>query len=258
MEPAKKRRVDSGKTGSGGVHPTAAASSTGGSGQHSIAMAGSAAGSSKHSTATTSLLFIDYGNVDGELQHHLIASARHSPAIDEMEQIKELIDELEPDIVVNPQIIKTKNTTWQLVANGWHEMSRKYIPLQNVDETLYTAYDGCLTTLRRFTPCSCDLKLFFVKIPKCKNSSVRYHVNQINREDIAHSMFALLAKEEAPCLVIGNCGFALASCLTFLLQYEQKTGCQRSEYSIHRAAKMVQAHFVAISQGNRSSGEVQV
>ena len=95
-----------------------------------------------------------------------------------------------------------------------------------MNELLYTAYDGCLTTLRRCAPCSYDLKLFFVKIPKCKNSSAGYCVSQTNREAIAHNMFALLAKEKAPCLVIGNLGFALASCLRLLTQFEIKTSIE--------------------------------
>ena len=44
--------------------------------------------------------------------------------------------------------------------------------------------------------------------------------------DIAHTIFALLAKEKAPFIVIGNLGFALASCLRFLWQFEEKTGIQ--------------------------------
>ena len=46
-------------------------------------------------------------------------------------------------------------------------------------------------------------------------------MNQANRADIAHTIFALLAKEKAPVIVIGNLGFAVASCLRFLLQFKE-------------------------------------
>ena len=101
-------------------------------------------------------------------------------------------------------------------TDDWEEVSREYVPLQKVNASLYTAYDGCLTTLRRLTPCKSILKLFLVRIPKCKQNSTRYCVNQANRADIAHAIFALLAKEKAPFIVIGNLGVALASCLRFL------------------------------------------
>ena len=96
MGSAKKRRVDTGSSGSGGVHSTAAATSTGGGGQHS--------------TATTGLMFVDCGYVDKELQNHLIESARRTPDSYVMEQIEEVIDEFEPDIVVKPKILQTTET----------------------------------------------------------------------------------------------------------------------------------------------------
>ena len=83
---AKKRRGGSG-SGSGGVRSTAAGSSTGGGSQHSTATAmepakkrrvdsgtstaagTSTGGGSQHSTATTSLLFADAGFVDDELKN---------------------------------------------------------------------------------------------------------------------------------------------------------------------------------------------
>ena len=150
MEPAKKRQVDSGSSGRGGVHSTAAGSSTGGGSQHSTATAmepakkrrvdsgssGSAGvrstaagtstgGGSQHSTTTTSLLFADADFVDDELKDHLIAGARRAPDESVMNQVKEVIVEFEPDICVDPARIKTKNTDWQLVADGWDDMRRE-------------------------------------------------------------------------------------------------------------------------------------
>ena len=96
-----------------------------------------------------------------------------------MDEVNEAFTEFAPDIYVRPTLIKTRNTDWQLEAHDWDEVSRKYIPLQKVNASLYTAYDGCLTTLRRSTPCDSILKLFLVRIPKCKYST-RYYVNQAN------------------------------------------------------------------------------
>ena len=178
----------------------------------------------KTSTATTSLLFADASFVDDELKDHVIADPRQARDENVMDEINEVVTEFAPDIYVRPALIKTKHTDWQLVADDWEEGSRKYIPLQKVNASLYTAYDGCLTTLRRLTPCKSILNLFLVRIPRCKQNSTRYCVNQANRADIAHTIFALLAKEKAPFIVIGNLGFALASCLRFLWQFEEKTG----------------------------------
>ena len=49
-------------------------------------------------------------------------------------------------------------------------------------------------------------------------------MNQTHRRDIAYPIFELLAIEKAPCIVIGNLGFGLASCLRFLLQFEEDYG----------------------------------
>jgi len=244
MDSAKKHRGGSG-SGSGGVHSTAAGSSTGGGRQHSTATAmepakkrrvdsgtstaagPSTGGGSQQSNATTSLLFADAGLVHDNLKDHLMAGSRQAPDESVMDQIKEVVTEFAPDIYVKPALIKTENTDWQLEAtDDWEEVSREYVPLQKVNASLYTAYDGCLTTLRRLTPCKSILKLFLVRIPRCKQNSTRYRVNQANRADIGHTIFALLAKEKAPFIVIGNLGFALASCLRFLWQFEEKTVIQ--------------------------------
>ena len=49
-------------------------------------------------------------------------------------------------------------------------------------------------------------------------------MSQANRAEIAHTIFALLAKEKAPFIVIGNLGFALASFMRYLLQFEEENG----------------------------------
>ena len=139
MDQAKKRRSDSG-SGSGGVHSTAAGTSTG--------------GGSQHSTATTWLLFADAGCFDEELIDHLIAGTPLEPDDIVMDEIQEVVNKFGPDIYVRPALVKSQNTNWQLIAtDDWSEDSRKFIPLQKLNASLYTAYDGCLTTLRRLTPC---------------------------------------------------------------------------------------------------------
>ena len=39
-----------------------------------------------------------------------------------------------------------------------------------------------------------------------------FYVNQADQADIARTIFDVLTDEQAPCIVIGNLGFALASC----------------------------------------------
>ena len=109
-----------------------------------------------------------------------------------------------------------------MIANhDWIEGCRRYIPLQKFDASLYTAYDGCLTTLRRLASCKSSLKIFLVRVPKCKLDRPCYCVNQANWVDISYTIFNLLAKEEAPFIVIGNLGFRLASCLKLITQFEE-------------------------------------
>ena len=43
------------------------------------------------------------------------------------------------------------------------------------------------------------------------------------------TIFLWLSQEKAPCMVIGNLGFALASCLRFLLQFEEETGIKLND-----------------------------
>ena len=116
MAPAKNRQVDSGSSGRGGVHSTAAGSSTGGGSQHSTATAmepakkrrvdsgsnggpsgrsnaagTSTGGGSQDSTATTSLLFADAGYFHKELKNHLIASPRQDAVESAREEIEEVL-----------------------------------------------------------------------------------------------------------------------------------------------------------------------
>ena len=185
----------------------------------------STASSSQHSTMTTTLLFADVAAVDSELQDHLVESARISQTEDLMSEVDEVLKEFKPDIYVSPTLIKTKGIHWRLATESWRLDSQKYIPLQNVNESLHTAYEGCLSTLRRFTPSDTVnvLKVFLVRLPKCKNTSTKYCLQGRNRAAVAKTIFNLLAKEEAPFLVLGNLGFTLASFLYFLEQFQDET-----------------------------------
>ena len=101
MAPAKKCRIDSGTS-------TVAVTSTG--------------GGSQHSTATTSLLFADAGYYDKELKRHLIAKPRQELDESVREEIKEVVEEFEPDIYVVPTLIKT---TKNRLAGGCKRLGQR-------------------------------------------------------------------------------------------------------------------------------------
>ena len=225
--PSANRRHHGSVSGSGGVHSTAAGSFTGGvepakkpsvdSGSSSDSETSTDDGS-QHSIAPTSLLFTDVGFVEDKLQGHIMEDSRHSPDPITVDDINELVSEVGPQIYVKPHLVKIQKTEWLLSIcqkTEWEEVGHQFIPLQN------TPYDGCLTTLRRSTPCKTILKLFNVRIPECQHDSI-YFLNQTKRADIARTIFALLDKEKAPFLVIGNLGFALATLLRCLRQFDEK------------------------------------
>ena len=200
--PTKTHRVDSGTSTNNGSQPW-------------------------YSKTITSLLFADNGYYNEILKGHLSAIARQEPDESVNEEIKEIADEFEPDIFVAPTLIKTTNTEWQLVADDWDKACFQYIPLRKANTLLHTAYDGCMTTLHRLTPrkeLQKIMKLFLVRIPKCNQKSTLFYVNQADQADIARTIFDVLTDEQAPCIVIGNLGFALASCVKFLLEFEEETG----------------------------------
>jgi hypothetical protein len=235
-EPARKRRVGSGTSADSETssdHFSVAGSSTGRANQllrqpvtpvkkrrvdtgASTDSETSSDDGSQHSIDSTRLFFTDVGFVENKLQGEIIEDSRHCPDKMTNDDINELVSEVRPDIYVKPHRVRTRETEWDLVAPDWQEVtSDQYIPLQN------TPYDGCLMTLRRSTPREISLKIFNVRIPECKSSS-SYYVKPQKRPDMACTIFTLLNKEKAPCIVIGNLGFALATCLRGLQQFDEK------------------------------------
>ena len=171
---------------------------------------------SQHSIDSTRLFFTDVGFMETKLLGEIIEDSRHCPDKMTNDDINELVSEVRPDIYVKPHLVKTQETEWLVVAPDWEEVPpSQYIPLQN------TPYDGCLMTLRRSTSREISLKIFNVRIPECKSSS-SYYVKPQKRPDMACTIFTLLNKEKAPCIVIGNLGFALATCLRGLQQFDEK------------------------------------
>ena len=226
--PSDNRCHQGSASGTGGVHSSAAGSSTGGvepakkpsvdSGSYYTDSETSSDDGSQHSIAPTSFLFTDVARVEQKLQGHIIEDTRHAPDTITMDDIDDVVSEVEPEIHNKPHLVRIQKTEWVLSFSEkteWKEVGHEYIPLRN------TLYDGCLTTLRRSTPRKAILKLFNVRIPECQHVSP-YFVNQTQRADIAHTIFALLDKEKAPFLVIGNLGFALATLLRCLRQFDEK------------------------------------
>ena len=114
-----------------------------------------------------------------------------------------------------------------MVAEDWDKGNLENIPLREVPNASYATYNGSLTTLRRLQPCNQverTLKLFLVKVPRCKHDRIHYCINECDREAIANHIFAVLGAEDAPCIVIGKLGFGLASCLKFMWRFEEQTG----------------------------------
>ena len=211
LRPVKKRRVDTGASTDSETLPAGLTLE--------LLLTGASTDSddgSQHSIDSTRLFFTDVGFVENKLQGDIMEDSRHCPDRMTYDDIQELVSEVRPDIYVKPHLVKTQETEWLVVAPDWEEVPpSQYIPLQN------TPYDGCLMTLRRSTPRETSLKIFNVRIPECKPSS-RYYVKPKNRPDIACTIFTLLNEEKAPCIVIGNLGFALATCLRSLRQFDEK------------------------------------
>ncbi len=254
-KPAKKRRIDSGcssdsetsadddcphssmpsanrlhhgnVSGSGGVHSTAAGSSTDGlepKKEHSVYSGSSTVSEtvtddgSQHSIAPITILFIDVGDVEDQLKGHILEDERLDPDPNTMEDIEELVQEVRPGIYVKPRLVKCQETEWHIGNQlDWEEVSQEFIPLQN------TPYSGFMTTWRRLTPCNSIMNFFFVRIPECHRESI-YYVNYNKRADIARNIFLLLDKAKPPFLVIGNLGFALATLIRFLQQFDDDNG----------------------------------
>ena len=253
-KPAKKRRIDSGcssdsetsadddcphssmpsanrlhhdnVSGSGGVQCTAAGSSTGGlepkkEPKKEPKMECTAAGSvssSQHSIAPMTLLFIDVAPVEDQLKDHILEDERLDPDQNTMEDIEELLQEVRPDVSVQPRLVKCQDTWWNVWSQkDWEEVSQEYVYLQN------TPYSGSMATWRRLTPCNSSMNFFFVRIPECHRESI-YYVNHNKRADIARNIFLLLDKAKPPFLVIGNLGFALAILISFLRQFDDDNG----------------------------------
>ena len=115
--PSANRRHHGSVSGSGGVHSTAAGSSTGGvepakkrrvdSGTSTDSETSTDDGS-QHSIAPISLFFTDVGFVEDKLQGHIMEDSRHSPDPVTMDDIDELVSEVGPEIYVKPQLVKTE------------------------------------------------------------------------------------------------------------------------------------------------------
>jgi hypothetical protein len=213
--PSTNRRRPGRFVGSGGVHSTAAEFSTGG-----VKAAKKSRDDFVTSTdsETTCLLFTDVGVVEDTLHEHIKDDSRHFPDTVTLDDIEELVSEVGPEIYVKPDVVRTQGTRWMVSFSkktDWEEVgSPEYISFPD------TPYDGCLVTLRRSTPCDKILKLFNVRIPECHRHTP-YSLNTKQQADIACTILTLLAKEKAPFIVIGNLGFALATCLRCLRLFDK-------------------------------------
>ena len=216
-ELARKRRVDSG---------TSAASETpADSRRHPGSFVDrSAAKKSRDNSVTftdsdtTCLLFTDVGVVEDTLHEHIKDDPRHFPDPVTLDDIEELVSEVDPEIYVKPDVVRTQGTRWMMAFSkkaDWEEVGiPEYISFPD------TPYDGCLVTVRRSMPCDKIMKLFSVRIPECHRHTP-YCLNPKQQADIACTILALLAKEKAPFIVIGNLGFALATCLRCLWLFDK-------------------------------------
>ena len=243
-KPAKKRRIESGsstesetaadddkagqliqrllQSGSDGVQCTAAGSSTGAlepKKEHSVYPGNSGvSGGGQHSTPPLTLLFIDVGDVEDQLKLDVFEDERLDPDQDTLADIDGVLEEVEPDMYFRPLLIKYLKTEWQYGSYGdWEEDSVEEITLQD------TPYEGTMMTWRRLSPCNSIMKFFFVRIPECHRESI-YYVNHNKRGDIARNIFQLLEETTSPFLVIGNLGFALATLIRFLRQFDDDNG----------------------------------
>ena len=177
-----------------------------------------------HLTGKVTLLFADGDDMHPRLRRELVVDNRPSLHSDELVTF---VQEFEADIVIaadceklaleNCEDISTGDTFWQVWCNPmlW-EISQS----ETID--LIPDRHAVLTTLRRSTSCGETLRVVAIKTLKgTAHSSLFFSPTE--RQNVANAIFKLLSKATCPTVVLGNIGFALASCYKHLAEYRSDT-----------------------------------
>ena len=177
-----------------------------------------------HFTGKVTLLFADGDDMHAKLRRELVVDNRPSLHSDELVTF---VQEFEADIAIaadcekldleNSEDISTGDTYWQVWCNPmlW-EISQS----ETID--LIPDRHAVLTTLRRSTSCGETLRVVAIKTLKGTAQSPLFF-SPTERRNVANAIFKLLSKATCPTVVLGNIGFALASCYKHLAEYRSDT-----------------------------------
>ena len=179
-----------------------------------------------HFTGKVGLLFAEGEKMAARLRQQLAIDNRPSLRSNE---VLMFVDEFDLDIAIvancepiefeNFKIITSGDTTWQVWCNP---KSWKISQLEMID--LIPGWrHAVLMTLQRSTSCGETLRVVAIKTLKgIPHKPLFFSAAQ--RRNVATAIFKLLSEASCLTLVLGNIGFALASCYTHLCEYRRKTG----------------------------------
>ena len=112
------------------------------------------------------------------------------------------------------------DTTWQVWCNP---MAWKISSIEIID--MGRNYRHAVSmTLRRPTSCGEALRVVAIKTLKGIPSNHNLFFSQYDRQHVAYAEFKHLSEAQCPTVVLGNIGFALASCFKHLAEYRESTG----------------------------------
>ena len=184
-----------------------------------------------HFTGKLTLLFADGDNVHPRLRQQLVPDNR--PPLNSHE-LQMFVEEFEAEVVVaadcdpleleNSHSYQGEDTTWQVWCNP---NSWKISQLEMID--LIPGWrHAVLITLQRSTSCGETLNVVAIKTLKGVAQNPLFFSPR-DHQQVANAIFKLLSFATCPTVVLGNIGFALASCIKHLNEYKCDT-----EDLIHR------------------------
>ena len=188
--------------------------------------------SRSHFTGKFALLFADGDKVHPRLRQQLVIDNR--PSLNSHE-LKMFVEEFEADMVVaadcdplelkNSHSYQREDTTWQVWCNP---NSWKISQLEMID--LIPGWrHAVLITLQRSTSCGETLNVVAIKTLKGVAENPLFF-SPTEHQQVANAIFKLLSSATCPTVVLGNIGFALASCIKHLTEYK----CDTNEDLSHK------------------------
>ena len=184
-----------------------------------------------HFTGKLTLLFADGNNVHPRLRQQLVPDNR--PPLNSHE-LQMFVEEFEAEMVVaadcdpleleNCHSYQRDDTTWQVWCNP---NSWKISQLEMIDLVPGWRH-AVLITMQRSTSCGETLNVVAIKTLKGVAENPLFFSPR-DHQQVANALFKLLSFATCPTVVLGNIGFALASCIKHLNEYN----CDKEDL-IHR------------------------